>query len=182
MSQNAEKELTDWTVVLISVKDPSSYQHSLMIGGLPVNVSWRRNASHDEFEDENNVSLVNNNLITPSHQSIDLDDRQYQEALRETREEFSQNGHGPKAKEPQEPSGPVIRRIRDSRKGLLLVYVFKSGEVSETKKPIKIYPDTYVGYAISFPDSPTATQVEYKVDEVYRENIARDEGEDDGTY
>lgn len=182
LSQNAEKELTDWTVVLISVKDPSSYQHSLMIGGLPVNVSWRRNASHDEFEDENIVSLVNNNLITPSHQSIDLDDRQYQEALRETREEFSQNGHGPKAKEPQEPSGPVIRRIRDSRKGLLLVYVFKSGEVSETKKPIKIYPDTYVGYAISFPDSPTATQVEYKVDEVYRENIARDEGEDDGTY
>lgn len=181
-SQNAEGELTNWTVALISVKDPSSYEHSLRIGGLPVNVSWRRNASHDDFDDENTVSMVNNNLITPIHQAIDLNDSQYLKALSETKEEFKKQEHGPKAKEPKEPFGPVIRRVRSSQNGLLLIYVFKSGEVSEAKKPVNIYPDTYVGYAISFPESPTAAQVEYKVDEVYLENSAKDEGEDDGTY
>jgi hypothetical protein len=46
--------------------------------------------------------------------------------------------------------------------------VFKSGKSENNIRTA--YNDVYLGYAISFPGSDTATPVEYKVDEVYLRN------------
>ena len=49
-----------------------------------------------------------------------------------------------------------------------MIYLFKSGKVVDNTKCE--YDDTYLGYAISFPESDTARPVKYKVDEVYLRN------------
>ena len=174
--QNRVGELTDWTVVLISVDNPKNSNETLApinIGNLLVKPVWRSDDSAKEFEDSDVVVMKNNNLITPNHQAIDLDEKQYSKALEEFRK------HNPKTK--KELSGQFIRMNRDKKNALLLIYVLKSGIVGkEEGLAPEVYHDTYVGYAISFPASPTAKEVEYKVDEVYL--AYGDEGDNDGTY
>lgn len=185
-AQNREGELTDWTVALISVdnsRSPKEAQHPITIGNLTVRPVWRTDASAKEFDDSDVVVMNNNNLITPKHQAIDLDENQYNKALKETLEEY--NELHPKAKKESidEPSGRFVRMNRNKKNALLLIYVLKSGiDGKEEGQVPTVYDDTYVGYAISFPASPTAKEVEYKVDEVYMENSVKDEGNDDGTY
>jgi hypothetical protein len=159
-NQNIDGELVNWTVALISVGGSNPKE----IGGQSIGLSWRTDQEYDD--DNDTVNLISNNLITETDQDVDLTVEEMAMALKQTQEHWIPNGRTKDM--PTTPSPVWIRRNRKITNGLLMIYVFQSGKI---ENGIKIpYNNTYVGYAISFPDSETARPVEYKVDEVYLKN------------
>ena len=160
VNQNMDGELTDWTVALISTNNPQE----LMIGDQKIGLTWRTDQDYEDEKDT--IDLISNNLITESDQDVDLTPEEKDNALRQTQEHWVPNGRSKEM--PTDPSPVWIRRNRKKTNGLLMIYIFQSGTISDGIK--KTYNNIYLGYAISFPDSETATPIEYKVDEVYLKN------------
>ncbi len=166
-AQNEEKELTNWTVALISTNAGKKQD----IGGVTVGSSWRTDDRINRSKsDEDMVYLIRNNLITESDQFVDLTSQEYSAAMKKTLENWKPKGRSQTP--PGEPSPVWARQCRNKTKGLLMIYVFRSG--LEENKENSDYDSMYLGYAISFPGSPTAREVEYKVDEVYIRNEQED--------
>lgn len=174
--QNLHNELIDWTAALISVGPEDRQSHhdfTISIGGHLVKMPWRTDVSEDEYCDPKVVALPRRNLITPEHQALDLSKEQYAAALKDTIANWAERKS--KKPRPKEPSQVFVRQHRNKQNALLLIYVFRSG------KDIKadVYPEIYVGYAISFPASKQAKDVEYSVDEVYRANNLPEDDEEE---
>ena len=169
LNQVEDGELVDWTVALISV---ISGEHD-KIGDLPIGLSWRSDAieMHKANENDDTIYLISNNLITESDQSVDLTVSEKEKALSKTIENWKPSGRSKAV--PTEPSPVWVRRCRDKKRALLMIYVFRSGIIDNNERVP--YDDKYLGYAISFPESETAKLVEYKVDEVYLRNDIDDE-------
>lgn len=168
-SQVQDGELVNWTVALVSTLSGKTYP----IGGVDIGLSWRSDdaagsslqSKHAGLED-NTIYLIRNNLITETDQEVDLTEEERQNAINHTRDNWKPNKRS--SVPPTDPSPVWVRKCRSKERGLLLIYVFESGNiVNGMRMP---YNDTYLGYAISFPDSNTARPVEYKVDEVYLRN------------
>lgn len=161
LNQVEDGELTNWTVALISTL--SGDEHT--VANQPIGLSWRSDQNADNAKSET-VYLIRNNLITESDQDVDLTDEERLNALQETIAHWKPSGRS--TIPPTEPSPVWIRKSRDKKKALLMIYLFKSGKSDNNVRTP--YEDIYLGYAISFPDSSTARPVEYKVDEVYLRN------------
>ena len=160
--QNKENELVDWTVGLVSVKTDVGVNEEKITDKITIGMPWRTDSKCSN-ESIDYISLPNNNLITEIDQSIDLTEEELQKALECTIANFKPTS---KRKDiPKKPSPVWIRKSRDKRRALLLIYVFRSGENENSP-----YDEKYVGYAISFPASDTAQEIDYKVGEVYLEN------------
>ena len=157
-NQVDDEELTDWTIALISTNTGERKS----IAGLDIGMSWRTDQNADDIENDT-IYLISNNLITESDQEVDLTEQERAMAMKLTVEFWKPNGRSSEI--PKEASPVWVRRCRNKKKALLMIYVFRSGESQQNK-----YDDIYVGYAISFPDSSTARPIEYKVDEVYLRN------------
>ncbi len=155
LNQVEDGELINWTVALVSTISGEEYP----IGGQKIGLTWRSDQKYQDNSDT--IYLIRNNLITETDQDVDLTAAEKATALLKTRENWTPNGRS--VLPPTEASPVWIRKCRKKQNGLLLIYVFKSGN-GETRCA---YDDVYLGYAISFPDSNTAKPVEYKVDEVY---------------
>ena len=163
---NSDGELLDWTVALIS---SSKSTEKAIVGGCPVGLSWRTDATPDE----ESLSIISNQLIKESDESIDLSDEEIKRAM-----ETTLNNFHPTPKRPTPPSSPspaVVRQVRSPKQALLLIYVFKSGTKDQNNIIDAVYDDTYLGYAISFPQSSKAGKVVYMVDKTY---IDREFGDD----
>ena len=158
-TQTEEGELVNWTVALINVKSGKDYS----IAGNQIGLTWRTDQDADQI-DEDTIYLINNNLITETDQASDLNEEEETRALRETISNWKPNGRS--SVPPKNPSPEWIRKCRKKENALLMIYLFESGKSDRSI----VYDDIYLGYAISFPDSPTAVPVEYKVDEVYLRN------------
>ncbi len=90
---------------------------------------------------------------------IDLTDDQRGRALDMTVRQYEDDPTGNRhRREPTRPSGPNIRRVRDHRRGLLLIYPLQQGD--EDGLP-------FVGFAASFPHAVDDTPVDYVVNTVY---------------
>lgn len=159
LNQVKDSELTNWTVALISTLSGEPKE----IGGHKIGLSWRTDEQADDPNGDT-IYLIRNNLITESDQDVDLTADQKRTALVATIENWKPSGRS--AVPPTEPSPVWIRKCRDKKNGLLMIYLFRSGKSDRTV----YYDDVYLGYAISFPESDTAREVEYKVDEVYLRN------------
>jgi hypothetical protein len=99
-------------------------------------------------------------LVSPVDETLDLAPTAVDAALEETREAWRQAG---RTREPTVAAGPILRRKRDPRRGLLLVYPFD---------PVVDVPElrelpALIGLAASFPHSERAHPVEYTVNNVY---------------
>ena len=82
-------------------------------------------------------------------------------ALEETQRRWRMNpGRTRRKEDPDTPSGLVLRDMRPSQRGLMLIYPLDPGPAGMADTPV-------IGYAISFPGSSSAGAVEYVVNNVY---------------
>ncbi|WNG24480.1 hypothetical protein F0U62_10970 [Cystobacter fuscus] len=161
--QLLQDELTHWTVLLIGRNpDKDSCQENL--AGLPLTLTQRTLKNQEDTTKRNRYDIQR--LVNPKDEAADLDEEAYAEALRLTKESFHRE-KGRRKEEPEVPSGPFIRYVRPKEKGLLILYPLDYG-TKWTKETLdanaRIPP---IGWAVSFPDSDTATTVSYRVNNVY---------------
>ena len=98
-------------------------------------------------------------LVSPTDEMIDLTDDQRREALERTIRLYERQPDNSRHRAvPTRPSGPEIRRVRDTTNGLLLLYPLS--EMDDEWLP-------FVGFAASFPTANRDTPVEYVVNTVY---------------
>lgn len=110
-------------------------------------------------------------LLSPRDEAIDLDESAWRAALAETRRPWRADpARFQDSREPPDPNGPAIRRIRGfgaegvpphPERGLLLLYILDPQEagLADGTPPV-------VAFGISFPDSRSGLKVEYKVNNI----------------
>lgn len=151
-SQNANGGLTDWTVVLISNRNGDA---PVELGGWGVH-PVRRAPYPPEIAGTDPVYSIRR-LVSPADESLDLTRAQERRALDLTKRQYSDDESRHRAP-PSRASGPNIRRVRDPKNGLLLIYPLQEQDAEGL--PI-------VGFAASFPTAETDTPVDYVVNTVY---------------
>ena len=153
-SQNRRGGLINWTVVLVSNRRGD---YSIELGGWEVYPLQRAFHPRDGL-DRTSVYRIRR-LVSPTDEMIDLTQDQYGWALQQTLRRHREDQDGSRHRsDPRRPSGPYIRRARDSRNGLLLIYPLQ--ESDEDGLP-------FVGFAASFPAADSDTPIEYFVNTVY---------------
>ncbi|MGP0628560.1 Z1 domain-containing protein [Nitrospina sp. 32_T5] len=167
---NANGELTDWTVALISNSSSEARHHQ--ISGFDVGLIQRS----DDTPDDDKYMLKNANIISPSDQFIDLDEGQRERAFLETVQAW-ERGEKRGKKKPELPSGPFIRAARPPENGLLLIYPLDPGKCRVGGNMVTELPVT--GFAISFPKGVRDEVIEYQVNTQYwRERYGEDEDDE----
>lgn len=169
-----QNELTDWTVVLASIQinnkqksadgkklvtnDVSDYFWGLNIGSI-----YRDDV--EESDKKNRYTIKR--LVDPSHEYLDLDDREIELAKEITVNLWKISTRKNKSEDPpSSPGGKGTREVRDKSKGLLVIYPLTDIEGSSSSKSSK----PVMGIALSFPDSDTAKEITYVVNNVYASN------------
>lgn len=165
----ADGELTNWTVVLISIErnvrqDNPTYAHT--IAGLTVGLVKR-----ERITDASDPRYSIRRLVSPTDEAIDLSPDVRDQALEKTKSNQKQDT-GKFKQEPKLPSGTVIREMRPATRGLLLLYILRydADPLPDPHVPL-------VGFAISFPKSKRgdAATTEYMVNETYWQQELGDE-------
>lgn len=161
-------ELTRWTVALIGSE--RGIEHHLA-ENIPVGMLKRTST-----RDGDKFSI--GRLMSPRDESVDLDEASWNAALALTRANWNPDPARSKGREePDVPNGPSMRQVRGfgaegippSRdRGLLLLYVIDP-EISGWKGDDKLPP--VLAFGISFPGSNGGPKVEYKVGNVYWEQV-----------
>ncbi|OED43719.1 endonuclease [Endozoicomonas sp. (ex Bugula neritina AB1)] len=160
-----ENELTSWTVAVIN----GGQQKTFSINN-EVNLKLVKRTPKSGSDDRYSIGR----LLSPSDEALDLDDAAWAAAMEETLDVWRNDpgrSNSSKSKEPGQPSGPMIRKIRgfgtDSiqaspERGLLLIYLLDPKAVDDSfddNTPI-------VSFGISFPRSHSGTKVKYEVNNV----------------
>jgi hypothetical protein len=171
-------ELDSWTVVLVSstAKDVGTHK----IAGREVGLTVRSliddsDSGHRLRELESEHRYAIRRILNPPDELTDLSDDQVQEALLRTAEEIA-NRDDSEPRRSRGPSGPAIRRVRDPRQGLLMLYVL------DNTKYETLVVEPLVGFALSFPFSRHDVAAEYAVNPVWQrlqEEGLADEDEDE---
>ena len=146
--------LVAWTVVLVSNQRGGSFKD---LGGCKV-YPLRRALHPEDGVDRDDVYRIRR-LVSPADEVLDLTEEQFNSALEMTVRQYREDPSGSRHQtEPTRPSGFYIRRIRDFKNGLLLVYPLQ--EQDSNGLP-------FIGFAVSFPAASNDTPVEYVVNSVY---------------
>ena len=155
-------ELCDWTVALISV---GTAGRTARIGGCDVGLTIRQAASHRAGV----YSLKKSHILSPSDQYLDFTQEERELALRETTRRYEAGDIRGKA--PTEPNGRVVREVRPPSRGLLIIYPLDPEVLGEGAGGTPI-----MGFAISFPRSEHAREVEYRVNKVHLDREYDEDG------
>lgn len=142
-NQIGNQELTNWTIVLISINDTKDY-YQKRIADIEVNCVTRNS---DNIAEREKVTSIRR-LVTPSHELLDFSPDQLERIKGKSEGDKIQN--------------IMARKERSSDKGLLMIYLLNPTKLNVNQTP--------VGIALSFPDSETASQVDYLANNVYMEN------------
>lgn len=142
-------ELSDWTVALINSQNSPQRQ----VATRQVGYTTRSRQPGDD-----NIFRIRR-ILDPTHECLDLNDRERRIALKRTIDEWKNRGQR-KGAEPTEPTGPFGRRARSKDRGLLLLYPLVPKDEEEPEFP-------FVGFGVSLPGSSTAPQIDYIVNNVY---------------
>jgi len=143
--QLPNRELTNWTVGLMSKGNADSSSSVSFIDGNKQVGSWMRTQDDNNSSDEI-YYLKKSHILSPKDEFIDLSTDEYERAMQLTREQWVKKK---KEGQPSYPNGQIVRNeIRNPNNPLLLIYLLdpKGTKLPETSNPI-------VGYAISFPKS-----------------------------
>lgn len=147
-------DLTSWSV-LIAGKDPDSSDTSKKFSKYPTGLLKRSN--HPDYPtkpDSEPLVYRIRRLVSPSDESWDLTETQFQKALSITDEKRSTR-----------PGGEEIRVARDKSKALLIIYPLEN---QDWTGPDEATESCYVGFAISFPGNKSDKPVKYRVNQVYQ--------------
>ncbi len=147
-------DLNSWCV-LIAGKDPDISEVSINFLKYPTGLLKRSNYP-DLLTKPDSEPLVYRirRLVSPSDESWDLTDAQYQQALDITDVNRSTR-----------PGGEEIRVSRDRSKALLIIYPLKD---QDWTGPDEDTSACYIGFAISFPGNKRDIPIRYRVNEVYQ--------------
>jgi hypothetical protein len=153
--QNANGELTNWSVGIMSKADTEK-SFTIIKNGETIDVGcwYRRNA--DERSDSTTFFIRKNHIISPKDEFIDLSESQKAEALARTIAFHKKNNKDYKN---DYPNGDIVRNeFRDPKNPLLLIY-FLEPEGADLPSG----SDPLVGFAVSFPGSRFNSSVQYAV-------------------
>ena len=165
-AQTEHAELVNWTVHLVSSGLLKAEQKP--IRGLDVGLIKRA-----PFQEQKQDRFVIRRLVSPTDEKIDLTEAEQAQALTDTVGNWEQDTKPSKPKDaPKTPSSKEIRQNRHKSKGMLLIYPIdpKQAGFPEGTPPV-------IGVAISFPDSKTAKEITYTVN-----NLTIRGGGDDESY
>jgi hypothetical protein len=155
--QVARHELIDWTVALISKEGKPA-----MFAALPI-VPIERSLRIGTLSDGGDRYQIRR-LLSPRDETIDLDRDAWKRALDLTRDKWQADpGRGQNADPPDEPGGKEIRSCRAMTDGLLLLYPLRLNDKTG------VMDHVVLGMGISFPESPNAPRVRYRVTSLYYE-------------
>ena len=151
--QTPQGELTNWHVVIISKSEPV---RTMEVGDLLVGCVTRTAMSCADGK----VSL--RRLVNPADELLDLSEDEQRHIKNEW--ETRRKEKGLSVDPLPRPSGVLIREFRPVGRGLLLIYLLCS---DNEEKPYGLAPEEpLVGFAISFPSSDTAVQINYVANSV----------------
>jgi hypothetical protein len=154
--QNQQGELVEWTVRLASSSLASASDVSTLFGGLAVGTIKR-----DYFGEEIDGRYTVRRLVNPSDEACDLDEREVEMALEQTEADWRGSKRKNKSeKPPTSPSGSAVRRVRDKRRGVLILYPLDGVDARTGADPV-------IGIAVSFPASDTARPISYTVNNTF---------------
>jgi hypothetical protein len=147
-------DLTRWSV-LIAGKGPEG-EISVNFAGYPTGLLKRSNHPKLPLDKPLPAPLVYRirRLVSPSDESWDLTESQYQQALNIT-----------DVKRSTRPGGEEIRVARDKSKALLILYPL---EIQDWTGPDEATEACYIGFAISFPGNKSDKPIKYRVNQVYQ--------------
>lgn len=136
--------LTDWTVAIINVGDSSTHNmQQIAIDGQTVEIGRSRRQYSVDADDT--MYVVKNASITGAeHESLDLTDTEYDEALQDSIKNYHEAKKAGKTKantEPKIPGRTESKLKRDPSKGLLMIFPLD----------LEGAGDDIFSYAISFP-------------------------------
>lgn len=143
-------ELTHWRVALMSNSQAKEYYQieDQKFG------CFLRNESEDSVNNTSKYYIRKSHIIDKKHESVDLTEAEYQDALDRTKANWKKKGT------PQAPSGDIIRQhIRSPQNPLLLLYLIDPDSTDASKD----WDIPFVGYAISYPKSEYSAPVRYAI-------------------
>ncbi len=143
-TQVRQKELTDWTVGLISRHDGTQYE----LGGHKIGLTHRSPTT----KEGSRYCLNKGRLLSPPDELLDLTEEEIEQALELA--PYSKTGE-----RLERPQPGAIRQVRPKEKGLMLIYPLNPSEVDMTTP--------FMGLFFSFPASDTASPIGYKVNNIY---------------
>lgn len=153
--------LREWTVVLVTRQRGGARAHlEIQEATEEIGVLYRK-------PDENLNPLAywirKNHIISPDHEALDLDDQQYQKAVALMQKSLREREKKVTGKE--RPSGEMMRYVRGSHRGLLLIYPLTPEEKPEGEvEPV-------FGYAVSFPYIENDQKVRYAVNRQFQQQL-----------
>jgi hypothetical protein len=151
-------ELTEWVVALISSSQQATPH---LFGGHSIGLIRRKHTKPEIRTGDDTTRYAIRRLVSPSDELLDLDPADRDAALEETRRAWQsdQGRFRDRDTEPTVAGGVYIRHRRPPTRGLLLIYPLHPEEAKVSEAPI--------GFAISFPGSPRAGRLQYRVNNVY---------------
>lgn len=159
-------ELTQWTVALIGGGTGASADL-----GNDLRVDMLQREARNEYPDRYSIGR----LMSSRDEAIDLDAVAWDVAFELTKAAFHADpARSRTGKEPDEPNGPAIRRVRGigaekvpphPERGVLFLYVLDPNKAGDASG---LAPDSpnILGFAASFPASKSGVKVEYKVNNI----------------
>jgi hypothetical protein len=161
-------ELSSWTVALISVEGGKEFPIGDLNTGLVTRAVWDP-ATRQKLDEDSESRLVAGRdryvikrLVSPEDEQLDLTDPQKERALHATISAWHSDPNPRGKQEPPRAGGLQIRDVRSPRRGLLLVYPLHWRPWMTDGLPA-------VGFAVSFPTSPTAKKIRYRVTNLWWE-------------
>ncbi len=167
IKQNAQAELTEWSVRLASSGLNETADLSPHFDNLSVGAIFR--AQNNAIE-RNPKKYSIKRLVSPLDECLDLEPEEYETAMARTIELWSESSRKNKSETPPaQPSGRGIRFARPKQRGMLIIYPLDPAEAGlDPTIPV-------IGFAISFPNSTTAKEISYTVNNVFTKNGDYDE-------
>lgn len=157
-------ELTSWTVGLIGAQNGRS---TALCGDVAAQMIKRTPKKEDD-----RFSI--GRLMSPRDETMDLDDDAWEAALKLTRAAWAGDpARSATRAEPDTPNGPAVRKVTGfgaegiaahPERGMLLLYVIDPEEWEADLPPV-------LAFGISFPGSNSGPKIEYKVGNVYWEQV-----------
>lgn len=159
LKQNEQGELVSWSIRLVSsgLKDAPDLSNDF--GGLSIGATLRsRNKSLEGEVDKFTIKR----LVNPADEGLDLDVDEQKLALQETYRLWAESKRKNRSEiPPDKPSGQGIRFARPKERGMLVIYPLDTTEAGLAASP------PIVGIALSFPQSKTAKEITYTVNNVF---------------
>lgn len=151
-------ELGRWTIRLVSSTQGASHP----VAGLSVGLVKR--SPRGGITDA--LVYSTRRLVSPVDEASDLSEEQRARALTRSKPVRRTNSDGVTKLVPATvPSGAALRHERSPDEALLLIYVL-ANPLNDEEPGSAPHPPV-IGFAISFPESPNAVSVEYRVNEIW---------------